>query len=232
MAKSGAQICASQIHHTNQLHRNIDMRIHRYSRTERQIQLQWIKNGVKEEEDEPHLASWLSPLPPLLSFRLNLGYLALRGGRGVGVGMQPARVARKSWTTSDEEGDMWQAARRSICCSKSDWEGSIWLKGRWVMRSWWTGLASVQAGPLCCKKIWAGRWTELVEPNHFQTYLCIQDDSELRPWMADVVLMLNSHSMTLHVATEPVFTATGERPSVLARGSSINEPFVSNMEPC
>ncbi|GJN14798.1 hypothetical protein PR202_gb01659 [Eleusine coracana subsp. coracana] len=61
--------------------------------------------------------------------------------------------------------------------------------------------------------------------------LCVQDDPELRPRMADVVLMLNSHSMTLVVPTEPVFTATSERPRVLAPESSINEASVSNMEP-
>ncbi|TVU19978.1 hypothetical protein EJB05_36163 [Eragrostis curvula] len=61
--------------------------------------------------------------------------------------------------------------------------------------------------------------------------LCVQDNPQLRPRMAVVVLMLNSHSMTLDVPTEPVFTIPGERPWVAAPEPSTNEASISHLEP-
>ncbi|TVU20002.1 hypothetical protein EJB05_36188 [Eragrostis curvula] len=46
--------------------------------------------------------------------------------------------------------------------------------------------------------------------------LCVQDDPQLRPRMASIVLMLNSHSGALAVPTEPVFTVPGEKMRVAA----------------
>lgn len=61
--------------------------------------------------------------------------------------------------------------------------------------------------------------------------LCVQDDPQLRPSMAAVIHMLNSRSMTLAQPTEPIFAATGQRPSMAASGTSINEASISDMEP-
>lgn len=61
--------------------------------------------------------------------------------------------------------------------------------------------------------------------------LCVKDDPQLRPTMASVVHMLNSPSMTLAQPTEPVFAATGQRPSMAAPEPSINEASVSQVEP-
>ncbi|GJN14795.1 hypothetical protein PR202_gb01656 [Eleusine coracana subsp. coracana] len=58
--------------------------------------------------------------------------------------------------------------------------------------------------------------------------LCVQDDPELRPRMADVDLMLKSHFMTLVAPTEPVFAATGQRPRVAANEPSINKVSISD----
>jgi hypothetical protein len=62
--------------------------------------------------------------------------------------------------------------------------------------------------------------------------LYVKDDPQLRPTMASVVQMLNSHSMALDQPTEPVFAATGQRPSMAAAPEpSINEASVSHVEP-
>ncbi|TVU19988.1 hypothetical protein EJB05_36174, partial [Eragrostis curvula] len=58
-----------------------------------------------------------------------------------------------------------------------------------------------------------------------------QDDPQLRPGMAVVVLMLHSHSMTLAVPTEPFFTVPGESPCVAAQEPSTNEASISHLEP-
>ncbi|TVU01633.1 hypothetical protein EJB05_52906, partial [Eragrostis curvula] len=61
--------------------------------------------------------------------------------------------------------------------------------------------------------------------------LCVQDDPQLRPRMASIVLMLNSHSVALAVPTEPVFTVLGEKMRVAAPEPSVNEASISHLEP-
>ncbi|TVU19884.1 hypothetical protein EJB05_36063, partial [Eragrostis curvula] len=61
--------------------------------------------------------------------------------------------------------------------------------------------------------------------------LCVQDDPQLRPRMASIVLMLNSHSVALAVPTEPVFTVPGEKMRVAAPEPSVNEASISHLEP-
>jgi hypothetical protein len=63
--------------------------------------------------------------------------------------------------------------------------------------------------------------------------LCVQDDPQFRPRMADVVHMLDSRSITLAEPTKPIFAATGERLEVAAAAlvPSNNEASVSDMEP-
>jgi hypothetical protein len=69
--------------------------------------------------------------------------------------------------------------------------------------------------------------------------LCVQDDPQLRPGMASVLIMLNSRSVTLPAPTAPAFAVDthgrlsmdreGQR--VAARWSSINDGSVSDLEP-
>ncbi|TVU01629.1 hypothetical protein EJB05_52902, partial [Eragrostis curvula] len=61
--------------------------------------------------------------------------------------------------------------------------------------------------------------------------LCVQDDPQLRPLIASVVLMINSRSMTLPAPTEPVFAVPNERPTVAVPEPSINEASISDLEP-
>ncbi|TVU20005.1 hypothetical protein EJB05_36191, partial [Eragrostis curvula] len=61
--------------------------------------------------------------------------------------------------------------------------------------------------------------------------LCVQDEAQLRPHMADVVLMLKSRSMTLASPTEPIFAVPSERPMVATLEPSINEASISQLEP-
>ncbi|TVU19895.1 hypothetical protein EJB05_36076, partial [Eragrostis curvula] len=61
--------------------------------------------------------------------------------------------------------------------------------------------------------------------------LCVQDDPQLRPLIASVVLMINSRSMTLPAPTEPVFAVPNETPRVAVPEPSINEASISDLEP-
>ncbi|CAO1948025.1 unnamed protein product [Urochloa humidicola] len=72
--------------------------------------------------------------------------------------------------------------------------------------------------------------------------LCVQEDPQLRPGMASVVVMLNSRSITLPAPAAPAFAVTGnaqgavrsddrEDPLVRSRGHSVNDVSVSAVEP-
>ncbi|KAF0923403.1 hypothetical protein E2562_006307 [Oryza meyeriana var. granulata] len=73
--------------------------------------------------------------------------------------------------------------------------------------------------------------------------LCVQEDPQLRPGMAAVVIMLNSHSVTLPAPAAPAFVSTGaaaadapERSTdhevrTVSREPSINGASVSDLEP-
>ncbi|CAL4968031.1 unnamed protein product [Urochloa decumbens] len=64
--------------------------------------------------------------------------------------------------------------------------------------------------------------------------LCVQDDPQLRPSMASVVVMLNSRSITLPAPTEPAFAFVmnpGEGPRAPPQEPSINDASVSDLNP-
>nr|CAB3461102.1 unnamed protein product [Digitaria exilis] len=63
--------------------------------------------------------------------------------------------------------------------------------------------------------------------------LCVQEDPQVRPRMASVLLMLNNRIITMSAPTKPAFVIPGpeERPRAEAPEPSINEASVSDLEP-
>nr|CAB3464857.1 unnamed protein product [Digitaria exilis] len=62
--------------------------------------------------------------------------------------------------------------------------------------------------------------------------LCVQEDPQLRPSMASVLLMLKHRIMTMSAPTKPAFVfLSSDMPSVAVREPSINVVSVSDLEP-
>lgn len=114
---------------------------------------------------------------------------------------------------------------------------------------WWacTGLEALEprerAG--AARRLPGGGAQEILRCIHVGL-LCVQEDPQLRPGMASIVVMLNSRSITMPMPTVPAYELHGrtvaavnprrmsmdrEAPMAAAGEPSINEASVSELQP-